>query len=88
MNKEEIIKKWGTVKLVFDSYWKFEFFFYAKKDNIVFQGSYGGDSDDIYRYGVESITVIEVKDFEQELKTLRIWDVDSDVLIFEYRSDE
>ena len=53
MNKEQILEKYGNVKLKFNSYWKYTFTFVGVADDgAQVSTSIGGDSDDIYRMDV------------------------------------
>ena len=53
MNKEQILEKYGNVKLKFNSYWKYTFTFVGvAADGAKVSTSIGGDSGDIYRMEV------------------------------------
>jgi hypothetical protein len=53
MTREEFYTKYGDVKVKFTSYYKYTFTYAAELDNgyHIFVG-YGGNSDEIYRFGV------------------------------------
>ena len=54
MNKGEIIRKYGDVKLKFKYYYKYSFYYEGKApDGAVVCASYGGDSEDIYKFRVD-----------------------------------
>jgi hypothetical protein len=53
MNKEQILEKYGNVKLKFNSYWKYTFTFVGVADDgTQVSTSIGGDIGDIYRMDV------------------------------------
>lgn len=53
MTIKEVIKKYGNVPLLFSGYYKYRFGFKGTaKDGAEIYVSYGGNSDDIYRYNV------------------------------------
>lgn len=82
MTNKEVIKKYGDVELSFYSYWKYGFSFVAEIDDVIFDGYFGGGSDDIYRYAVDLNTKIKVSDFEDKLMSMTIRK--GDEVIFNY----
>lgn len=55
MTVEQVNEKFKDVKVTFDSYYKFTFEFVGKsEDGFQLECTYGGDSDDIYRYDVNT----------------------------------
>lgn len=63
MTKEEAISKYGDVPLKFSSYYKYSFRFSGvAEDGAAISISVGGDSDDIYKFEVNSETVLKLKD--------------------------
>lgn len=75
MTVEQVNEKFKDVKVTFDSYYKFTFTFIGQsEDGYKIACLFGGDSDDIYRYDVntdpvsfgecEQWTAVAVKDKE------------------------
>ena len=75
MTVEQVNEKFKDVKVTFDSYYKFTFTFIGQsEDGYKIACLFGGDSDDIYRYDVntdpvsfgecEQWTAVVVKDKE------------------------
>ncbi len=55
MKKEQILEKYGNVKLKFDSYYKYTFTFVGVADDgAQVSTSIGGDAEDIYRMEVSA----------------------------------
>ena len=79
---EEIIKKFGDIELSFNSYYKYSFTYSYKNENIEIYGSFGGCSDDIYRYDCSSDKKVKVSDYSNELHSLTI--KENDEVVFEY----
>jgi hypothetical protein len=64
MTKEDFIEKYGEVKVKFSSYYKYTFSFSGElSDGGKICVSYGGCSDDIYRYEVSA-------DYEETVKSV------------------
>ena len=85
--QEEVIEKFGDVKMKFDHYYKFTFYFNGEKDEYVFEGSFGGDSGDIYRTEVSATDIICVSEFEDSCNHFTVRDKKRTIL-FEYTSDD
>jgi hypothetical protein len=49
-----IFKRFENYELLFNSYYKYSFFFKYKDENIEINGHYGGDPSDIYKYDVDT----------------------------------
>ncbi len=55
LDKEQILERYGNVKLEFDSYYKYTFTFVGvAEDGAQVSASIGGDSRDIYRMEVSA----------------------------------
>jgi hypothetical protein len=52
MTREDVDKKFAKAKMRFSSYYKYAFSFVGKWRGFRISASYGGCSDDIYRYSV------------------------------------
>lgn len=83
LTKEQVIEKFGKVKMKFSYYYKYSFDFKGEKDGFVFRGSYGGSSDDIYKLEITPDTSYNVENFEDELNFFTIKDKNGDV-VFKY----
>ena len=53
MTKDEIIEKYGQIKIKFCDYWKYEFCFSGQMANIKISAYLGGDGGDIYRIDID-----------------------------------
>ncbi len=83
MTPKEVINEYGEVNLSFSSYYKYSFTFSGTaKDGAKIVGSFGGDSDDIYRLEVSASDEIRVKDFQSQLNFMQI--TKDDEVIFEH----
>lgn len=83
LTQEEVIEKFGDVKMKFDHYYKYTFYFIGEKDGYVFEGSFGGDSGEIYRSEVSANDFICVGDFEDSCNHFTVSDKKRTTL-FEY----
>ena len=79
---EEVLEKYGNIELYFSSYYKYSFTYTYKKDNLEIIGSYGGNSDDIYRYDVTPNKKVLVKFYKESLQHLTI--VEDGKIVFNY----
>jgi len=80
--QEEVIEKFGEIELSFEDYYKYSFGFNYKNEILDIHGSFGGDSNDIYRYNVSFDKKVRIKDFAIELNYLRI--IENGEIVFEY----
>jgi hypothetical protein len=65
MNKDEVMAKYGDVPMTFTSYYKYSFSFAGQSEDGTFVScSFGGDSDEIYRFEVTPDTTMFLKDGE------------------------
>jgi hypothetical protein len=65
MTKLEFLEKYGEVELSFTSYYKFSFTFAGEaEDGALITASYGGSSDDVYRYAVGTGVFSTVEEME------------------------
>lgn len=83
ITKEELIQKYGEVELKFEYYYKYCFNFKAELENMVFNGTVGGNSDDIYRYELSFDEVVKVKDFEMKLNALTVKNTDGELFAYD-----
>ena len=54
MTEEEVNEKYSKELVGFHRYWKYVFTFRGWVDGVLIEVCYGGDSGDIYRYGVDT----------------------------------
>jgi len=79
LTKEQVEELYGEVPLLFDSYYKYSFTYVGEADDgIEIVMSYGGQSDDVYRYTVGRDTPQFLIDGYTSL-TVR----DGDIVLFE-----
>ena len=64
MTKQEFLDKYGNVLVRFSTYYKYSFTFAGETDNLTVTVSYGGSSDDIYRYDVSADVFLTVRDID------------------------
>lgn len=65
MEKDEVMAKYGSVPLVFTSYYKYSFEFGGQSEDGTFVScSIGGDANDIYRFQVTPDTTVLLGDLE------------------------
>lgn len=50
---DTLSQKFGNVKLWFDSYYEYSFYFVGAIDDVEIEVGYGGDYDEIYRFNVK-----------------------------------
>lgn len=83
ITKEQVIKQYGGVELEFSSYYRYTFHYKKELDDgtLIF-GSYGGSSEDIYRYDVSKDSVVKVSYFENSLTYMEI--VKDGTILFKY----
>ena len=66
MKPIEFSEQYGDVDLSFHSYWKYTFQFRGvAPDGIEISAWYGGNSDRIYRYDVQSDSTVKLGDVEE-----------------------
>lgn len=55
LTREQVIEKYGNVRLKFSSYYKYSFTYVGTaEDGVTIACMVGGDSDSIYRYSVDA----------------------------------
>lgn len=65
ISRKEFIEKYGDVEVKFSRYYKYTFSFSGKtEDGANIHVSYGGNHDDIYRFGVEADLPVKIKDMD------------------------
>jgi hypothetical protein len=63
MSKSEFLIKYGDVKVIFSSYYKYTFSFRADlEDGKTISVQVGGNADDIYREGVDANVETKISD--------------------------
>lgn len=71
MSKEQILEKYGNVKLKFSSYYKYTFTFVGiADDGAQIRTSIGGDSGDIYKMDVDADSEETLIDMDTECATV------------------
>ena len=67
MTKKQIMEKYGDVPLDFVSYYKYEFAFVGKAPDGARVGmTYGGDSNDIYKYEVSASKTVTLREYAND----------------------
>lgn len=70
MNKEEFIEKYGEVKVKFDFYFKYTFYFKGILENgNSILCSFGGTADSIFKFGIssEEISITDLNPIAAEI---------------------
>ena len=86
MTIAEVFEKYGDVVVFFENYYKYTFNYrgICKNTGHVVLVSYGGDSDEIYRYEVSAGIGEPLRDFEDAYLTLEIRDPSDSTTIFQH----
>lgn len=62
ISKDDVVEKFGDLKLKFHSYYKYSFTYVGERDGYKVSVSYGGNHHDIYRHEVKADDVVELGD--------------------------
>jgi hypothetical protein len=84
ITQKQFIEKYGTVKVKFESYYKYTFTYSATlPDGKTISVGYGGNSDDIYRFSVTSDSEQTIEDCYPYTGTVYAGDVEMEYF-YEY----
>jgi hypothetical protein len=75
MDRQKLEERYGKVKLVFNSYYKYTFTFIGESDGDIIAAHVGGDADEIYKENVNNkpVTIEELMPYSVYVNGVQIF---------------